>query len=225
MKKWIAVLAATGLVVACSNIVTGPGSRGFESVALSPDTLEVIGQRLKGQLRPVGAFTNISDVDQRSAAIFTEMGEVLTHPRCVNCHPSTNSPLQGDKQVVHSPPVTRGPDGHGVFGMTCATCHGESNFVFEGGKTSLPGNPKWHLAPAEMAWEGKSIAEICHQIRDPARNGGMTLAQLQHHNAEDALVGYGWDPGPGREPAPGTQKQFGELTKAWIDAGAVCPTN
>ncbi|MEY8837886.1 Isoquinoline 1-oxidoreductase subunit, partial [Cribrihabitans sp. XS_ASV171] len=30
--------------------------------------------------------------------------------------------------------------------------------------------------------------------------------------------------GTGREPAPGSQEVFGELTRAWIDTGAACPT-
>jgi hypothetical protein len=42
--------------------------------------------------------------------------------------------------------------------------------------------------------------------------------------AQDDLVAWGWDPGPGREPAPGTQAIFGDLTKAWIETGAECPS-
>jgi hypothetical protein len=49
------------------------------------------------------------------------------------------------------------------------------------------------------------------------------MDELLHHMADDALVGWGWNPGVGREPAPGTQKEFGALFKAWIDTGAVCP--
>ena len=41
--------------------------------------------------------------------------------------------------------------------------------------------------------------------------------------AEDSLVGWGWQPGAGREPAPGDQATFGELIAAWIDTGAHCP--
>jgi hypothetical protein len=39
----------------------------------------------------------------------------------------------------------------------------------------------------------------------------------------DSLVAWGWAPGDGRAPAPGTQAQFGALIKAWIDDGAACP--
>ena len=174
-------------------------------------------------LKPVAAFATISDPAVRSAAIFTEMGKVLTHPRCINCHPRTDSPLQGDDMRFHMPPVERGPKGMGIAGMECSTCHGPRNVAFADGKGSIPGHPLWHLAPKSMAWEGKSLREICEQLKDRKRNGGKTLAQIHAHNASDTLVGWGWNPGPGRTPAPGTQAEFGALTKAWIDSGANCP--
>ena len=107
--------------------------------------------------------------------------------------------------------------------MECTTCHGPANVKFMNGKSSIPGHPTWHLAPKEAGWQGLGLGAICKQLKDPRRNGGMSLAELQHHNAEDSLVGWGWNPGLGREPAPGTQKLFGELTQAWIEAGAACP--
>ena len=79
------------------------------------------------------------------------------------------------------------------------------------------------MAPLSMAWQQKSLAQICAQIKDPARNGGKTLAQIQEHMAHDTLVGWGWHPGGTREPAPGTQEQLGALTAAWIATGAECP--
>jgi hypothetical protein len=74
-----------------------------------------------------------------------------------------------------------------------------------------------------MAWEGKSIGEICRQIKDPQRNGGRTLAMLHEHLAHDDLVAWGWHPGTGRDPAPGSQQMLGELVAAWIESGAECP--
>jgi hypothetical protein len=74
-----------------------------------------------------------------------------------------------------------------------------------------------------MAWEGKTLGQICAQIKDRKRNGGKTLEQLIEHNSHDTLVGWGWNPGPGRTPVPGTQAQFGELTRAWVASGAKCP--
>lgn len=182
------------------------------------------GDAAPATLKPVSAFASMTDPAVRSPALFREMGKVLLHPRCVNCHPRSDRPNQGDAGVPHNPPVTRGPDGHGVAGLECATCHGPRNVAFANGQGSVPGDPQWHLAPASMAWEGKTLAEICRQLKDPRRNGGKTLAQIHEHNAHDGLVGWGWKPGVGRTPVPGSQAVFGELTKAWIDSGARCPT-
>lgn len=165
------------------------------------------------------SFSSIPDQPARSAAIFTELGKVLTSPRCVNCHPAGDRPHQGDLGRPHQPPVERGADGLGAVAMRCPICHQKANF--EPGR--VPGHPEWHLAPREMAWEGKTIGEICVQIKDPARNGGLKLEDLIHHIGEDTLVGWAWAPGFGRTPAPGTQKEARALVEAWIGTGAVCP--
>jgi hypothetical protein len=170
-------------------------------------------------LKSVQSFASIADEKQRSLALFQEVGKVVTHARCMNCHPAGDRPSQGDDRHPHMPLVVRGVDNFGAIGMRCTTCHGPANFDPGG----VPGNPAWHLAPIEMAWVGKSLAQICEQIKDPNRNGGKSMEELIHHMAEDPLVGWGWNPGVGREPAPGTQKEFGALVKAWVDTGAVCP--
>lgn len=173
-------------------------------------------------LRTPEAFAHISDDAERSRQLFTEMARVLTHPRCVNCHPSGDRPLQGEDGTSHEPPVLRGAGGMGAPGMMCTTCHASENVRITR-DWSMPGDPKWHLAPASMAWADRSPAEICAQIQDPERNGGMSLDELVHHLAEDGLVGWAWEPGAGREPPPGTQAELGELARAWADAGAECP--
>jgi hypothetical protein len=178
-----------------------------------------LGQTAK-ELRPVSSFDAIADQRARSIALFEEAGRVLQHPRCVNCHPATERPLQTEAMRPHQPLVVRGPDGHGAPGMACNTCHRAANYD----PARVPGHPQWHLAPASMAWEGRTLGEICEQIKDPARNGGKDMAALIHHMAEDSLVGWGWSPGEGRESAPGTQKEFGDLIKAWAATGAACPT-
>jgi hypothetical protein len=43
--------------------------------------------------------------------------------------------------------------------------------------------------------------------------------------AEDPLVAWGWTPGAGREPAPGTQEVFGRLIAEWVATGAACPAD
>ena len=172
-----------------------------------------------GGLASVESFSSIADTAARSAAIFTELGKVLTHPRCLNCHPAGDRPRQGDMARLHQPPVERGADGFGLPAMRCPICHLQANFNPAG----VPGNPIWHLAPREMGWEGKTLGEICAQIKDPARNGNRSLDALIEHIGEDHLVGWAWAPGYGRQPAPGTQKQAGALVEAWVKTGAECP--
>ena len=173
-----------------------------------------------GDLASPESFAKITDEAARSAAMFKELGKVLTSPRCVNCHPAGDRPHQGEMTRLHQPPVERGVDGKGTPTMRCSSCHQAANF--EPGR--IPGHPAWHLAPIEMAWEGKTIGEICQQIKDPARNGGRAVDALIEHIGEDTLVGWAWAPGFGRTPAPGTQKQAGALVKAWVETGAACPT-
>jgi hypothetical protein len=172
-----------------------------------------------GHLRTVADFAGIADATARSQALFGEMARVLTHPRCVNCHPADDSPRQRDRHELHDPPVTRGPEGTGVVGMQCTTCHQDRNAEL----ARVPGAPGWKLAPKTMAWLGVAPAQICAQIKDPARNGGKTLAQIQEHLAHDSIVAWGWAPGADRAPAPGTQAELGALAQAWIDTGAACP--
>jgi hypothetical protein len=170
-------------------------------------------------LASIASFDAIGDTAARSAALFTEAGKVLTHPRCMNCHPAGDRPRQGDVRRLHQPPVERGEDGFGLPAMRCQICHQTANFE----RAGVPGNPGWRLAPHEMGWEGKTPAQICEQIKDPARNGGRSLKDIVHHVGEDPLVGWAWAPGGNRQPAPGTQAQAGALLDAWTKTGAVCP--
>jgi hypothetical protein len=166
-----------------------------------------------------GSFAAISDPAERSAALFTEAAKVLTHPRCMNCHPAGDRPRQGDLRRPHQPPVVRGEDGFGLPALRCPVCHQQANF--DPGR--VPGDPAWHLAPGEMGWEGKTVGQICAQIKDPARNGGRSLDDIVQHVGTDHLVGWAWAPGAGRQPAPGTQAQAGMLLGGWMKTGAVCP--
>ncbi len=177
-------------------------------------------------LKTAAEFDSVADKTARSVALFEEAGKVIQHPRCVNCHPAGDHPLQGMAMHVHQPPVSRGDGDIGMPGMMCSTCHGQANVEIIGQAEtlkSIPGHPEWHVAPIEMAWEGKTLGQICEQIKDPARNGGKTIDEIVEHMAHDSLVGWGWNPGAGREPVPGTQDVFGELIRRWAEDGASCP--
>src|SRR6267142_2835921 len=129
-----------------------------------------------------------------SAKAFLEVHKVFTSPRCQNCHPAGDAPLQGDDSHVHIQNVKRGTDGHGVTSMRCDTCHQTVNLA---GEHMPPGNPKWALPPPQhkMVFVGRSPAELCQQIKDPKQNGERSLDQLLDHVANDDLVGRGWSPG------------------------------
>jgi hypothetical protein len=174
-------------------------------------------------LKSPSEFGLIGDQADRSRAIFAEIGKLLTNPRCMSCHPAGDHPLQGADHHEHRPRVWRSDAGK--VGTHCVECHSDTNFTLHGAATyqSIPGHPRWGLAPLSMAWEGKTIGDICRQLKDTSRNGGRDLAMLQEHVAKDDLVAWAWNPGLGREPAPGSQESAGKLVQAWIDSGAQCP--
>ena len=88
-----------------------------------------------------------------------------------------------------------------------------------------PGAPNWHLPPpaTPMVFEGKTAPQLCAQLKNPAQTGGRNLAALIEHVAKDPLVGWGWEPGPGRTPVPVPREQLVDAMKAWAAAGAPCP--
>lgn len=151
---------------------------------------------------------------------------VFSHPRCANCHVEDERPRWSGPEFpmakVHGFNVQGGADGSGFGnpGLRCTTCHFETN---SGAPHGPPGAESWHLAPAEMVWFDKSSAEICAQIKDPKRNGGRSLEEVAVHVRDDNLVGWGWDPGPSRQPAPGSAEETFEAIQRWAAAGAPCP--
>lgn len=176
-------------------------------------------------LQAVSAFASIDNPETRSAALFAEAAKVFESPRCLNCHPVERLPTQGEDLHAHVPFMPAGAGDHGVPGFPCATCHTEENVATLGARiASVPGAPHWGLAPASMAWQGLSVGEICAQLKDPERNGGRSLEQIHTHVTTDPLVAWGWQPGQGRVPAPGTIAQFGALILAWVETGAHCPS-
>ena len=113
----------------------------------------------------------------------------------------------------------------GVPGLACTACHGRENVRLVGTSLqSVPGNPQWHLAPAEMAWEGRTVGEICAQIKDPKPQRRQDpRPELQEHMAKDELVGWAGTPGPDGSPRPERRTELGALIQAWIDTGAPAP--
>ena len=156
-----------------------------------------------------------------SVAAFADVYKVLMHPRCMNCHPKGDVPLQGDDSHLHTMAPQRGKDGHGVYAMKCSNCHQPENTP---GLHTPPGNPKWGLPPAEMkmVFEGKKPRELALQIMDYNRNGHKNKAKLLKH-ARDTLVKAGWNMGEGRVPPPLAYNEFLQAWDTWIKKGGYAP--
>ncbi|WP_028297942.1 hypothetical protein [Olivibacter sitiensis] len=157
----------------------------------------------------------------KSVEAFSKVYSVLISPRCVNCHPAGDVPLQGDDSHLHAMLPQRGKEGKGMLTMKCANCHQSENTR---GPHTPPGNPNWHLPPADMkmVFEGKSASELAKQLMDPAQNGHKDMKALIAH-ADDALVLWGWEPGDGRTLPPLSHKEFKEAWITWLKNGAYAP--
>jgi hypothetical protein len=160
--------------------------------------------------------------DAAARAAFLAAAPVFFHPRCMNCHPSGDRPLQGDDSHVHAQNVQRGSDGSGKYAMKCTTCHQEAN---TDGLHMPPGAAVWKLPPPQMRMviQGKTPGQFCEQLKDPARNGGKSLEQIIEHVASDKLVGWGWNPGDGRTLPPLSREEFAHDISQWVRNGAACP--
>jgi len=152
---------------------------------------------------------------------FEEVAAVLTGPRCINCHVPGDSPLQGDELRRHDMRVKRGADGRGTPPLRCSTCHQSENVETA---HAPPGVNDWRLPPPKtrMAWLGLAPAAICEALKDPARNGGRSLAALEEHLRADPLVNWAWSPGPGRRPPRLTHDELLARFAEWRAAGAPC---
>lgn len=156
-----------------------------------------------------------------SVKAFMDVYQVLMSPRCMNCHPSGDTPLQGDDSQIHSMLPRRGKDGKGVYAMKCSNCHQPTNLE---GLNKPPGHPDWHLPPSnmKMVFEGKTPNQLAKQLVNPKTNGNKTLKQLIEH-ADDGLVKVGWDMGEGRPAPPISHAEFKKAWITWIENGAYAP--
>jgi hypothetical protein len=156
---------------------------------------------------------------ETSLTAFNTILKVLKHPRCLNCHPSSDRPRQGDDAHVHVLGVQRGKDDKGLPAMRCNSCHQSENNTY----SDVPGAPNWHLAPKSMAWQGLTDAQLGKALLDKTKNGHRTVAQLVEHMTKDALVQWAWQPGKGRNPPSINQVDFHEAVRVWAKNGAKTP--
>jgi len=156
-----------------------------------------------------------------SVKAFMDVYKVLMSPRCMNCHPAGDIPLQGDDSHLHLMFPKRGNDGKGVYAMKCSNCHQPSNAP---GLHAPPGNPKWQLPPAvmKMVFQGRTPRQLAMQIVDYKRNGHKNKEQLLEH-ARDTLVKAGWNMGEGRTLPPLSYEAFVTAWDTWIKTGGYAP--
>ena len=169
------------------------------------------------------------DVDETKAMVseeaFHKMMDVITHQRCMNCHPTDNIPKQGDDRHPHYFGIARGYDDMGFEATNCNTCHQSENNTYSG----VPGAPHWSLAPASMGWQGLSSIEIAERLLDRGMNGNRSHKELIEHMTEDELVLWAWNPGVDangiqRELPPVSKEEFKKAVEDWFNNGAVIPT-
>jgi hypothetical protein len=163
----------------------------------------------------------------RAAQAFEVVRSVLQHPRCQNCHIPGDAPRQHDASLRHDINVQRGPTGHGAAAMECSTCHGTENLPESYGLHVPPGAPAWHLPPPEMkmVFIDLSPAQLCAVIKNPRVTGGKDLHAMLVHIRDDKLVGWGWNPGQGRNPVPVPRERFVAAFQEWMSLGAPCPNS
>ena len=202
-------------------IATGLVSLGALGAALTAFAAQTDADNAPPSAMPV--------LEDDALATWTKIYEVFSHPRCANCHvPDDNRPrwsgpsygLAASEWKYHGMNINGGESRIGIETIPCSTCHGVENVDTPHGP---PGAEIWALAPVEMLWWRQSSAQICEQIKDPERNGGRTLKDVADHIEHDTLVHWGWDPGPGREPAPYSIAELTAFVNSWAAAGAPCP--
>ena len=147
-----------------------------------------------------------------SVKAFMKVYKVLMSPRCMNCHPAGDAPLQGDDSHIHTMDVVRGPDGKGMYAAKCSNCHQPTNVP---GLHTPPGNPKWQLPPSDMkmVFQGKTARQLALQIMNYNQNGHKNKEQLIEH-ARDTLVKSAWNMGESRVPPPMSYSAF---VNVWDD--------
>lgn len=167
---------------------------------------------------PLSAHSNS---ESESLRAFSIVASVLTSPRCLNCHVTGDIPLQNDAGTPHAMNVKRGPDGRGTPAMRCTNCHQDQN---SSQLHAPPGTPDWHMPPPEMrmAWQGLSVGDLCRILKNPATNGGKSMAQLIEHVRNEPLVNWGWNPGPGRSVPAISHDEFVAVFSQWVQTGAHC---
>ncbi|MEQ6202454.1 hypothetical protein ABMC88_05310 [Sulfitobacter sp. HNIBRBA2951] len=153
--------------------------------------------------------------------------EVASHPRCTNCHVGADGRPAWDNlgygsDRLHGMNIVAGESRIGAESIPCRTCHISAEGANDRPHAAPQVDDAWRLPPVELAWRGKSSAEICAQMRDPDSNDGLTPEELVDHVRTSVFVAYGFTPGEGRDPAPRTLADLTLDFEIWTAAGMPC---
>lgn len=175
---------------------------------------------------PAAAQQTGRDIDAGVEA-WSRIFAVASHPRCTNCHVGESGRPAWDglgygAERLHGMNIVSGESRIGAETIPCRTCH-----IGAEGKNAVPHaapqvDDAWRLPPVALAWRGKSSVEICAQLRNPETNDGFDLAELVDHVSTSAFVNYGFVPGAGRTPAPGSVSALAQDIGIWGAAGMPC---
>lgn len=176
-----------------------------------------------GSLLVDSSKKNNPQMEQESKAAFLKAYTVFMHPRCMNCHPAGDVPLQGDDSHLHLQGVKRGPDGKGLYAMKCKNCHQDANLK---GPNLPPGMPDWALPPAnrKMVFQGKTPRQLALQFKDNHFTGFKNLnVEMMKHVEKADLVINSFVPLEGKSRLPMSHQAFVGYVKEWLAKGAAVP--
>ncbi len=214
LKLSIYILLSAGFISAMTINENNPSTKKI--AATNSDTTD----KRDPEKEAAGKKIDSSARAAESKAAFLDAYRVFMHPRCMNCHPSGDVPLQGDESRLHAQGVKRGPDGKGLYALKCANCHQEQHVA---GINMPPGGKGWHLPPMnrKMIFEGKTARQLATHFKDNKFTGFKDFKKdMLHHIEHEPLVINSWTYGT---PPPLSFEEFVAKVKEWIAKGAVIP--
>jgi len=174
-----------------------------------------------------GLFPADVSAQEAGLAAWDRIYAVASHPRCTNCHVGDSGRpawegLGYRTGRLHGMNIVAGESRIGAENIPCRTCH-----IGAEGPNDVPHaapqlDDAWRLPPVELAWRGKTSAEVCNQLRDPETNDGFNLAELVEHVRTSEFVRWGFEPGADREPAPGSVEDLAQYLLVWGEEGMPC---
>ena len=167
-----------------------------------------------------------ASAEDEGLVLWNNIYDIFSHPRCTNCHvgpdnvPIWSGPSYGTIPRSHGMNINAGASRDGENYIACTSCHMTTNSSAPHGP---PGSEMWLLAPVSHQFRDKSTQELCEQIKDPTRNGGLSVAEVADHIDHDPVVAWAWDPGGTRETPPYSKDDLVIFLWEWDDLGAPCP--